>query len=163
MNANFGIILKKREREHLLSSLPRETRTWGEETVEVGEVQYAYAPLDDVAFQIYPVTPFILDRLPDSLKSEELEYAWISGSGLESYELLLQGEQTTPEQSCVFESGLTRLVGDLSGCAILFAPEGDRLGKFITCSSDEVISILRESIMHLTTSEGFLATIGVAR
>lgn len=159
MNANFGIILKKREREIFTEPLPRHTRSWGEETVFVGDPQYGSPIIKEVLFQIYPLTKFILDHLDGEFRKEDLEYAWMAGIGLDSYELYVNSDDFNSGVLSEFERGFKGFVDQLSKCYVLFAPESDRLSNFISVTSDDIISVLRSNLRNMHCSNGFLAEI----
>lgn len=157
MNANFGIVLRKGDRESTLSQLAPRVRTWGGETVEEdGPRRYAFPGLEGVEFEIFPVTKFVRGRLPASEQASELEYVWMTGAGLDSYASWAQAhDEQAPGTS--FETGLVSLLGRLKFWAVMFAPEGDRLGKFVNVSVNELTHMLRREVRDVAASEGFLA------
>ncbi|WP_080410833.1 hypothetical protein [Burkholderia ubonensis] len=156
MNANVGIILRKSDREAVLSQLARQVRYWGDEVVEVGDKRYGFQGLDDVEFQIYPVTGFILSRIPAHERAADLEYAWMTGAGLDKY-LLWVKEHDEFAPPGVFENSLVELLNKLHFWAVLCAPEGDRLATFVRGSALDVVLMLRRAVRDLIASEGFLA------
>lgn len=157
MNANFGLILKKADRMRLLSAVV-ETRAWGDEIVETGVVKYKYSGLEDVFFQIYPLTDFVLNKLPETIRNESLEYIWMDGFALDAYEKWLAGGEITGQLSD-FEEGIKALLQKTSFCAVMFAAEGERLQQFAYMDESEFISLLRKSVRDIFSSNGFLAVL----
>ena len=155
MNANFGIILRKTDRENLLSSVV-ETRTWGDEVVETGVIKYKFSGLENIFFQLYPLTEFVLNNLPENIRNESLEYAWMDGSALDSYEEWLRGDVTNQSG---FEQGIKSLIQSLSFCAVMFAAEGERLQQFVHVDEEGFISLLRKNVQDVFASNGFLAVL----
>lgn len=156
MNANFGIVLRSVDRRTVLLPLAPNIRTWGDQIVEDDTDRYTFRGLDDVEFQVYPVTKFILSRLPASERTTGLEYAWMTGVGLDKYELWVK-EGGTASQCSSFERGFVALLSKLRFWAVMFAPEGDRLAMFVTVGPDEMIGMLRGAVRDVTSSDGFLA------
>ncbi|WGS45459.1 hypothetical protein LFL97_22250 [Burkholderia sp. JSH-S8] len=156
MNANVGIVLRKSDREAVLSQLARQVRTWGDEVVEVGDKQYGFPGLDDVEFQIYPVTDFILSRIPACERAADLEYAWMTGAGLDTYQLWVK-EHDEVAPLGVFENSLVALLSRLHFWAVMCAPEGDRLATFVRVDALDAVLMLRRAARDLIASEGFLA------
>ncbi|WP_080485722.1 MULTISPECIES: hypothetical protein [Burkholderia cepacia complex] len=156
MNANVGIVLRKSDREAVLSQLARQVRSWGDEVAEVGDKRYGFHGLDDVEFQIYPVTGFILSRIPARERAADLEYAWMTGAGLDKY-LLWVKEHDEFAPLGVFENSLVEVLNKLHFWAVLCAPEGDRLATFVRGSALDVVLMLRRAVRDLIASEGFLA------
>lgn len=157
MNANFGLILKKADRMRLLSAVV-DTRTWGDEIVETGVVKYKYSGLEDVFFQIYPLTDFVLNKLPETIRNESLEYAWMDGRALDTYEKWLVDDEIAGKSSD-FEEGIKSLFQKTSFCAVMFAAEGERLQQFSHVDESEFISLLRASVRDIFSSNGFLAVL----
>ena len=157
MNANFGIVLQKVDRDRILLPAPPRLRTWGDEVVrEDAADRYAFEGLDEVEFVICPVTNFIRSRLPEDERAEGIEYAWMTGAGLEKYERwVAQSDTATPRGR--FETAFATLLGRLRFWAVLLAPENDRLAKFSTVSSQEMLEMLRGAVRDLAASDGFLA------
>ncbi|MGA3984505.1 hypothetical protein ACI2VE_25530 [Ralstonia nicotianae] len=155
MNANFGIVLRKDDREKVLSRLLPQIKRWGEETVVVGKPRYVSPGLDEVEFEIYPVTKFIRSRLPASEQSAELEYVWMTGVGLDKYQSW--AVDMSSKDSSVFEMGFCQLLNSLNFWAVMFAPEGERLGEVVAVDVDNLVQILRRCIRDLNVCEGFLA------
>lgn len=156
MNANFGIIFTKADRETLLSPVV-ETRTWGDEKVETGVVKYKFDGLEDISFELYPLTEFVLNNLPEKIRHETLEYAWMNGLALDNYEEWLRGDFTNDQSG--FEQGIKSLLKSLSFCAVMFAAEGERLQQFVHVNENEFISILRKNVLDVIGSNGFLAVL----
>ncbi|MBN3817275.1 hypothetical protein G3N57_11915 [Paraburkholderia sp. Se-20369] len=156
MNANVGIVLRKSDREAVLSQLARQVRTWGDEVVEVGEKRYGFSGLDDVEFQIYPVTRFILSRIPVGERAADLEYAWMTGAGLDRY-VSWASEHDEAAPLGVFEHSLVAMLSKLDFWAVLCAPEGDRLATFVRVGALDMVQMLRRTARDLIASEGFLA------
>ncbi|HEF5875258.1 TPA: hypothetical protein SAY52_005958 [Burkholderia cenocepacia] len=156
MNANVGIVLRKRDREAVLLQLARQVRTWGDEVVEVGEARYGFSGLDDVEFQIYPVTPFVLGRIPAGERVSDLEYAWMTGAGLDRY-VSWAREHDEAAPLGVFEESLVAMLSKLHFWAVLCAPEGDRLETFVRVNALDMVQMLRRTARDLIASGGFLA------
>jgi len=80
----------------------------------------------------------------------------MTGVGLDSYAAWVQ---THDEQAPVapFEAGLAALFGRVNFWAVMFAPEGDRLGKFVDVSVGELTHMLRRAVRDVAASAGFLA------
>ncbi|MDF3082088.1 hypothetical protein KPB01_14220 [Burkholderia sola] len=157
MNANLGIVLHKSERESTLRPLPPETRTWGDEVVEVDAPDcYAFPGLDGVEFQIYPVTDFIRSQLPANERSARLEYAWMTGDALSSY---VSWGKTHHDEEAFFplELGFVALLRQLRFWAVLFAPEGERVGEVTALSPEDTVRLLRCSVHNMAECPGFLA------
>lgn len=157
MNANFGIVLRNVDRRLVLAPLAPRMRTWGDETVrEEGPDRYAYTGLEDVEFEICPVTKFIRSRLPASEQNTDIEYAWMTGAGLDRYQEWV-AENGAVANYCSFESEFVRLLSELNFWAVMFAPENDRLGTFAMVSSGEAVEMLRRAVRDVASSDGFLA------
>ncbi|MCA8256713.1 hypothetical protein LGM89_25895 [Burkholderia sp. AU31624] len=157
MNANLGIVLHKSERESTLRQLPPETRSWGDEVVEVDAPnRYAFPGLDGVEFHIYPVTDFIRSRLPASERSASLEYAWMTGAALSSY---ASWSQTHHDEAAFvpLELGFVTLLRQLCFWAVLFAPEGERVGEIAALSAEDTVRLLRHGVQSIAECPGFLA------
>ncbi|MGA3979498.1 hypothetical protein ACI2UK_27060 [Ralstonia nicotianae] len=155
MNANFGIVLRKVDRERVLSQLPPQIRKWCEETVVVGKPRYVSPGLDEVEFEIYPVTKFIRSRLPASEQSAELEYVWMTGVGLDKYQSW--AVEMNSKNSSLFEIGFCQLLNSLNFWAVMLAPEGERIGDVVAVDVDNLVQILRRCVRDLNMCEGFLA------
>ncbi|WP_080404094.1 hypothetical protein [Burkholderia ubonensis] len=157
MNANLGIVLHKSERESTLRQLPPETRTWGDEVVEVdASNRYAFPGLDGVEFHIYPVTDFIRSQLPASERSARLEYAWMTGAALSSY---ASWSKTHHDEAAFvpLELGFVTLLRQLRFWAVLFAPEGERVGEVAALSAEDTVRLLRCGAQSIAECPGFLA------
>jgi len=157
MNANFGIVLRGVDRRSVLSALGPRMRSWGDEViVEEGAERFSFLGLDEVEFQIYPVTKFIASRLPSSERTADLEYAWMAGPGLDKYQQwAIQESITAPYGS--FESSLVALLSKLGFWAVMFAPESDRLTTFAAVTPGQMIQMLRGAVRDVISSNGFLA------
>lgn len=157
MNANFGIVLRKQDRELAFSQLTPRIRTWGGETVDEDRPhRYVFAGLEGIEFEVFPVTKFIRELLPVSEQELDLEYVWMTGDGLDCYASWAKMHDEGASAAS-FETGLASLLGRLGFWAVVFAPEGERLGKLVKVSVDQLTHILRYEIRNLTASEGFLA------
>ncbi|WP_231409392.1 hypothetical protein [Ralstonia solanacearum] len=156
MNANFGIVLRKSDRESNFLQLPLRVRTWGQEVFEVGERRYAFPGLDGVEFELYPVTKFIRSKLPISEQPADLDYAWMTGPGLDKYQAwVVSGDDEA--HSNVFEPAFMALLSQLGFWAVMLAPEGDRLEAFVDAGPDDLVAMLRKCLRDLTACDGFLA------
>jgi hypothetical protein len=156
VNANVGIVFRKCDREKILSAEPPRLRTWGNEIVEEeGPQRFSAFGLEGVEFQLFPVTQFIRGRLPASARTQELEYAWMTGPALDAYEAWAKANRTPG--SHVFETGIAALLGQLSFWALLFAPESDRLGALVATDACGAIHELRRGVSDVAASAGFLA------
>lgn len=157
MNANIGIVLRKSDREQVLSAISPRLRTWGGEIVEEeGPQRFSARGLEGVEFQLFPVTQFIRGRLPSEEQAQELEYAWMTGPALDTYEAWAKANREVSE-SHALEAGLAGLLGQASFWAVMFAPEGERLGVHFTVSVREAVQELRRGAGDVSASEGFLA------
>jgi hypothetical protein len=157
MNASLGIVLRKSDREKVLSALPPRLRTWGSEIVEEeGPQRFSAFGLDGVEFRVNAVTKFIRGRLPANERTPELEYAGMTGPALDAYEVWAKSNSAVGE-SHVFETGLTALLVQLSFWALMFAPENDRLGAFVTVDACGAVHELRRGARDVVASKGFLA------
>jgi len=159
MNANFGIILRKSIIDTLLSPLAPEVRSWGGEQVEIGEKKLAFPPLGNIEFQLYPVTKFVEDHLPIPLKGEILSYAWMSGQALDEYEEWVWNNDVATTAMHPFEKGLLEMIYKARAATIMFAPEGERLGEFVSVEPAAAIDLLRRNVKDLDESTGFMATV----
>jgi len=172
MNALLGMVLRRADRERLLVPLPRETRIWGDEIFEVGDVKYQYSGLPRITFNISMLTAFVSNLLPETWVSEEMEFARISGDCLKEYAdcqwrvrfrmddpFVFQYENELAQKNAlVFEEGLGDLIEKLPICAI-FLSSDDKLGDVVQIDTVNAISLLREGMMNLTDIEGFVAVI----
>jgi len=159
MNVNFGIILRKSIIDNLLSPLPPEFRSWGDEEVQIDERRLSFAALENIEFQLFPVTQFVMDHLPAQLKGEELTYALITGKALDGYEEWVGNNDTAFSELHPFEKGLLEMIRRARETAIIFAPEGERLGEFVNVVPTVAISLLRLNVRNLAESKGFMATV----
>jgi hypothetical protein len=157
MNANLGIVFRKSDREKLLSAASPRLRTWGSETVEEdGPQRFVAVGLEDVEFQLFPVTKFVRGKLPLLEQEQELEYAWMTGPALDTYEAWAKGNRDSSE-SHAFEVRLVALLERSHFWALMFAPEGERLGSFVTVDASRAVRELRRGASDVATSGGFLA------
>ncbi len=160
MNARLGLVLLQKEREREFVARPRETRSWGGEVVEVGEAFLSVPDLPpDVYARMFPLTDFVRQRLPDSAKMQVLEFAQLYGPGLEDYSASLAAEGRDERQLHPFERGFVALSRRLGFLALLFAPEHERIGDFVTANAMQVVILLRAGIRTLDRSRGFVATV----
>jgi hypothetical protein len=159
MNANFGVIIRKSDVDRLLFALPRETKSWGDEVFEVGDVQYGFAPLLGIKLQIYPVTDFVRSHISSSLSNEDIQYVWFTGDTLDEYESWLLAHGIQASENHPFEVGLLNLIDQAGECSIMLAPEGERLGEFIALDKSRLIDLVRDNVSNLGEAKGFLATI----
>lgn len=159
MNANFGIILRKSIVKTLLSPLAPVVRSWGDDEVEVGEKKFTFPSLMNIEFQLYPLTEFVEGHLPIQLKGEELTYGWMTGRALDEYEEWVRNNDIATPGLRPFETGMLDLIRQARGATIMFAPEGERLGEFVSVEPTAAISLLRLSVKHLDESMGFMATV----
>ena len=173
MNALLGIILRKADRERLLVPQPRETRTWGGEIFEVGNVEYQYSGLPGITFGLSPLTEFVSSLMPETWISEEMEFARLSGDDLDEYDQyqwrirfrmgdpdIFQFENELAERNALaFEAGFDHLIGKLSLCAI-FLSINDELGDVIKIDHAGIVPLLRGSMRWLANTDGFVAVIG---
>lgn len=160
MNANFGIIVLKADREKYFLPLKKETRSWGDEVVDVGEQKYSCPLLEGVDVQLYPITPFIRKKLQPELASNDIEYVFMQGAAIDSYAAWLseQDEYSDESESHPFERGLLELLKSVNAWAVMFAPSGDRLENYLSIGPDELVSVLRPNVKSIGSSKGFLAT-----
>lgn len=157
MNANLGIVLRKGDREQLLSELPFRFRSWGNHAFqEEGPQRFSAEGLEGLEFQLYPVTTFIRGRLPPAEQAHELEYAWVTGPALDTYETWAKANCAAPGSNPV-ENGLLTLFERSAFWALMFAPEGERLGSFLSVDARGAIEALRRGVSDVSASEGFLA------
>lgn len=159
MNAKFGVVIRADERKRLLHPLPGETRAWGEETYEVGTFGYEYPGLQDVVFEVHSVTHYLRKRLFGDLRTADIEYVSMEGLALDRYEEFLQGDEESQAEVSEFEHGFLSLLDKLSGVAVMFAPEGERLDEYMETSRDELILLLRAHARDVHASVGFLVTL----
>ena len=159
MNANFGIIVLKADREKHFLPLKKESRTWGNDVVEVGEQEYACSLLDGVHSRLYPITPFIRQKLQPELASGDAEYVFMQGAAIDNYATWLseQDEYSDEGEKHPFEKGLLALLKSLNAWAVLFAPSGDRLEGNLSVGPDELVDVLRVNVKSIDSSNGFLA------
>lgn len=157
MNVNFGIVLPRVDRQSVLSALGPRMRGWGDAVVaEEGAERFAFPGLDEVEFRIYPVTKFIMSRLPHGERSADLEYVWMVGPGLEKYrQWVIRESIAAPYGS--FEGALVTLLGRLRFWAVMFAPESDRLATFVAVTPGQMIGMLRGAVCDVISNNGFLA------
>lgn len=156
MNATLGIVLLKADREVKLSPLSPRFRTWGSEVVEEeGPQRFSFDEMPSAEFVLFPVTKFVRGKLPARVQTEELEYASIRGPGLDSYvswaEINRDASSAHP-----FEAGLRALLSELEFWALIFAPEGERLGGISSTVADSAVRMLREGTSDLSLCTGFL-------
>lgn len=156
MNANLGIVFRKCDREKLLSPIPPRLRTWGNETIEEeGPLRFSAPGLDGVEFQTFPLTKFIRDQIPSSQQGQELEYAWMTGPHLDAYEIWAMANLEACEKHAL-EAALATLLENSSFWAVMFAPEGERLGVFGSADVRKAVRELRRGASDVVASEGFL-------
>ncbi|MFV8631945.1 hypothetical protein ACNRDB_21070 [Ralstonia pseudosolanacearum] len=154
MNANFGIVLRKSDRESVLLQLSPRVRAWGQEVFEVGEHRYIFPGLDGVEFEIYPVTKFIRRKLPVSEQLADLEYAWMAGHGLDKYQTWAANLDDS-DHSNVFEKVFVVLLSQLGFWAVMLAPEGDRLEAFFDAGPSDLVTIFRKCLHDKAACEVF--------
>jgi len=159
MNANLGIVLRKQDRVSAFQPIALPLRTWGDEVVVVDAPQrFSVDGLSDVEFEIFAVTKFIRNQLPIDEQSRELEYAWMTGAGLDAYEAWARTNDDGARANS-FETTFRNVLNRLCFCAVMLAPESDRLGFRAHVSSDEMIHMLRHGLRDLASCKGFLVII----
>lgn len=159
VNATFGVVMRADERRRLLLPLHGETSSWADETVEVGTYGYEYPGLEDVVFEVYPVTHFVRKRLFGELRVADIECVSLDGSALDRYERFLQDGQGSSAELSDFERGLLSFVNKLSEAAVLFAPEGGGVKDYMETPRSGLIPLLRTHAKDIELSTGFLATL----
>lgn len=157
MNANMGIVMSAVDKERVLALVAPRLRTWGGEVVEEsGPRRFTASDLDGVEFELFAVTKFIRDRLPVGEQTKELVYAWMTGPTLDQYEEWAKASDDAAERH-PFEVALLSLLGRLESWAVMFAPEGDRVGEFISVGPHDFVRMLRGSARDVTSGDGFVA------
>lgn len=156
MNANFGIVICKESADALLSRAESKVVSWGESFSDEAS-EYENASLPKIRFQLFPMTEFVMSKLPSAFSACELVYAWMTGSGLDSYEDWVCSVEEDPLELHPFEAGLMALVEKAKIAAIMFAPEGERLDSFLPVDIQDIPSLLRRNIQDINGSSGFLA------
>ena len=132
-------------------------KTWGGEIVEEdGAQRFAVPGLENVEFELFPVTKFVSSQLPPAEQSQELEYAWMTGDALEAYERWSKVNASSPARSSL-EVELGVLLTRLNFWALMFAPEGDRLRGIATVTAGDAVRMLRHGLSDVSECEGFLA------
>jgi hypothetical protein len=159
MNANFGLIATTEDRSNLLSPLPREVKSWGGEDVPVGSQRYALPGVSGVELEAYPVTSFILQKLPESWRDANLEYLWMTGPGLDQYQEWVREHSQNASARHALEDGLLIFCSKARCSAVMFAPEGDRLEMFLDVAKSELVDLLRKNVVDLAASPGFLSVL----
>jgi hypothetical protein len=158
----LGVILPTSDARASLVALPQQTRQWGGVAYPIGNPPFAVRNLEDIHFELYPVTPHVLGLLPHSLRIAELTYAAVDATALEEYDAelrlkpnLTEGieEQRAPHR---VELALAFLLEPLSAWALMFVPPSDRLGNAVRVNTEGAIQMLRAALSH-SSDEGFLA------
>lgn len=159
MNANFGLIATTEDRGNLLSPLPMEIKSWGGEDVPVGVQRYALPGVSGVELETYPVTNFILLKLPESWRDASLEYLYMTGPGLDQYQEWVRLHSPNGGARHPLEDGLLNFFSKARFSAVMFAPEGDRLQRFLDVAKSEFVDLLRKNVVDLAESPGFLSVL----
>lgn len=156
MIADLGIVLLRSTRISLLSELPRETKTWGEETFVVGEPYYNYSEFENVLLQISPVGQFVSRLLPDSWRELELDYVGIGGGGKTDYVKWIDFE-CKPGVRHPFEIGLKSLLSKAGNCALILVPDDESVEMIGTVEIEVMPQVLRDHLLNVGRSPGFIA------
>lgn len=156
MIADLGIVVPRSVRTKLLSELPRETRTWGEETFVVGELYHCYPGLESVKLQVFPLGKFIARFLPNSWGDLDLEYVGLGGAGKSDYLKWVDFDRG-PEVEHVFEQGLKSLLKEAGTCALTLVPDDEALEMIGTTDLNSLPQILRAHLLNAGRSPGFVA------
>lgn len=161
MDAFLALIVRKESIEATFIPLPRETRQWGNEVLELeGEQEYTCESLADVRWRISPVTAFLQGKVSPLFTTGQATFVEMYGDGVDAYAAwLTQAEKEAIADGAPhpFEQGLARLLESLHPWALLFAPESDRLDAYLTVDAAGAISLLRHHIRFQEMSDGFLA------
>lgn len=131
--------------------------SWGD--IDFEKRKLIFPPLKEVEFQLYPVTEFVKDHLPQDILFEEITYAWMDGKGIDDYEDWVVNSAVPNQEMHPFELGLLELIRRAGEATIMFAPEGERLGNFVTVEPAAVVELLRLNVKDIIESAGFLATV----
>ncbi|WP_186048835.1 hypothetical protein [Burkholderia gladioli] len=155
MNAKFGLVILKVDRMRFFKMLPPETVQWGDEIVEIDSPsRYVSSIVMGIEFGVHPVTRFILNRLPEGARCEELEFVSIDGPLLDEYQKwCLVGAEGRDGFEIEFIDFLSRI----DFWAVMFAPEGERLEDVVYLGCDELIPLFRKNFGDISMSDGFLA------
>lgn len=156
MIADLGIVLLRSTRIGLLSELPRETRTWGEETFVVGDLYHTYPGFENVLLQVSPLGQFISRLLPDSWRELELDYVGIGGNGMAEYVSWVDFE-CVPKVGHPFENALKSLLSKAGNCALILVPDDESVEIVGTLDVDSMPQVLRDHLLSAGRSPGFLA------
>lgn len=166
MDASLALIVRKESIEATFIPLPRETRQWGNEVLELeGEQEYTCESLADVRWRISPVTAFLQGKVSPLFATGQAMFVETYGDGVDAYAVwLMQTEEEALAEGTLhpFEQGLARLLESVHLWALLFAPESDRLDAYLTGDAAGVISLLRHHIRFQEMSDGFLALASTA-
>ncbi|MBA1362078.1 hypothetical protein [Burkholderia gladioli] len=155
MNAKFGLVILKVDRMRFLKMLPPKTVRWGDEIYEVDSPSRYVSPIVmGVEFGVHPVTKFILNRLPEIIRSEELEFVSIDGPLIDKYQRWCSDGAEGVEN---FEIEFIDFLSRVNFWAVMFAPEGERLEDVVYLNFDELIPLLRKNVGDIPMSDGFLA------
>ena len=132
---------------------------WGDEEVGTDQQTYNSPLIENIEFQLYPITQFIREQLPNQVNAMELEFASMSGKALDEYEEWVWDNDPDFVESHPFETGLIELIRQADVVALMFAAEGERVGEFVKVPAVVVVNLLRSNVKNLQESNGFLATI----
>lgn len=156
MIADLGIVLPRSTRISLLSELPRETKTWGEETFVVGDIYHMYPEFENVLLQVSPLGQFISRLLPESWHELDLEYVGIGGDGKAEYVKWVDFE-CEPGVRHPFENGLNSLLSKAGNCALILVPDDETVETIGTIDLESMPQVLRDHLLNVGRSPGFLA------
>jgi len=160
MNASFGLILPQDFVFANFTVAAQEIRHWGDEVIEIGEPRLVCASLEGAFFQALPVTGFVRQHLANKFLSGNPLYLSINGDIVDAYVQWLADGDMRPSDTHVLEVWLLDLMVGAGSGAILFAPEGDRLGTFFDANGAEIVASLRLNVKDSWDSPGFLARFG---
>lgn len=158
MIADLGIILPRQVRIRILSELPRETRSWGDENFIVGDIYHCYPNLENVLLQVFKLGKFIARLLPPAWHNLDLEYVGIGGVGKSDYLNWLDFE-CGPEIEHIFEKGLESLLSDAGSCAFVLVPDDETVEEVGSVSASALPKILRRHLQNDCRSPGFFAIV----
>ena len=83
----------------------------------------------------------------------------MDGTGVEVYETWVRGlREDAPLGAHPFEAGLMSFLDHVGMCAVMLAPDNDKLEDFVELQVPGLIELLRSNMRNLEVARGFVAT-----
>jgi hypothetical protein len=140
------------------SKIPRETRSFGDDVVEVGNQAYGSAHLPGAQFTLYDVAAqsFYRKYLPVEIRNQDLIFASLRGVATDTYISWCE-QMADDSESHPYEKGLIALLRSLPPCTIMLSSINDNMDEIVAADGNGMIQLLRKNLRSLCDARGFFA------